>query len=242
MNKALVIYDLTGEIFAIKYGEDKVPVGLLYMWVDIPDGCILSGIDVSDPNNHKAIIKKVNNTDIQRLQEQIDEVKEVLNPTLDVENCTLEEAINFTLAKFAKACTAMIENGQEVETSKGIFQFSYGLYDQLNLQAAYTHAIATGMNVPYHANKVDCTMWPALDIVKIYGKNLYAATYHTTYCNLLNNICRACKSVKDVVALEYGMNLPSEQSHTLYSIMAETQKLFDAEMKKFEEMFVYKLL
>ena len=242
MNKALVIYDLTGEVFAIKYGEETAPVGLLYMWVDIPDGCILSKIDVSDPKNHKPVIVEVNKTDIQKLQKQIDEVKEVLNPTLDKNNCTLEEAITFTLAEFAKACTAAIEIGQEVETSKGIYQFSYGLYDQLNLHAAYTHATATGMNVPYHANKIDCAMWPAIDIIKIYGKNLFAATYHTTYCNLLNNICRACTSVDEVLNLKYGMNLPEEQNKTLFSIMAETQKLFDAEMRKFEEMFVYKIL
>ena len=235
--KALVIYDLTGKIFSIAYGEENPPVGLLYMWVDIPEGAYLMEIDVSDPNNHKPIIISENTTDIQRLENEIKEVKESLNPTLDPEKCTLEEAIEFKLNEFAKMCTSAIECGQQVETSIGTFQFSYGIYDQLNLHAAYTHAIATGMNVPYHADKVDCAMWPAIDIVKIYGKNLYGATYHTTYCNLLNNICRATTEISEVLKLHYGMPLPDKQNKILFGIMVETQKLFDAELKNFETKY-----
>ena len=36
--KALVIYDDTGRIWTIMYGEERVPQGLQCMWVDIPDG------------------------------------------------------------------------------------------------------------------------------------------------------------------------------------------------------------
>lgn len=34
--KALVIYDDTGRIWTIMYGEERVPQGLQCMWVDIP--------------------------------------------------------------------------------------------------------------------------------------------------------------------------------------------------------------
>ena len=235
--KALVIYGLTGEIFGIHYGRENPPADNLHIWIDIPEGAYLTEIDVSDPNNHKPIITKNESIDIQQLEEELNEVKKSLNPTLDPETCTVDEAISFKLAEFAKACTASIEYGQQVETSVGTYHFSYGIYDQLNLHAAYSHATATGMNVPYHADKVDCAMWPAKDIVKIYGKNLYSATYHTTYCNLLNNIFRICTEVPEVLALNYGMPLPEKQNKILFSIMVETQKLFDAELKNFESKY-----
>ena len=39
--KALVIYDATGRIWSIVYGEEQAPQGLLSMFVDIPDGAAL---------------------------------------------------------------------------------------------------------------------------------------------------------------------------------------------------------
>ena len=36
--RALVIYDSTGRIWSIIYGEEALPQGLQCMWVDIPDG------------------------------------------------------------------------------------------------------------------------------------------------------------------------------------------------------------
>ena len=43
--KALVIYDATGKIWSIFYGEDQVPQGLLALFVDIPDGGQLERIE-----------------------------------------------------------------------------------------------------------------------------------------------------------------------------------------------------
>ena len=49
--KALVIYDATGKIWSIFYGEDQVPQGLLALFVDIPDGGQLERIDVTNPDD-----------------------------------------------------------------------------------------------------------------------------------------------------------------------------------------------
>lgn len=53
--KALVIYDLTGRIWNIIYSSETVPQGLTCMWADIPKGAQLKCIDVTDPENPKAI-------------------------------------------------------------------------------------------------------------------------------------------------------------------------------------------
>ena len=44
--RALVIYDNTGRIWNIVYGQGEIPQGLTCMWVDIPDGAVLERIDV----------------------------------------------------------------------------------------------------------------------------------------------------------------------------------------------------
>lgn len=54
--KALVIYDTTGKIWSIIYGEQKAPQGLLSMFVDVPDGATLDKIDVTDSENPKPVL------------------------------------------------------------------------------------------------------------------------------------------------------------------------------------------
>ena len=53
--KALVIYDDTGRIWTIMYGEERVPQGLQCMWVDIPDGARLDHIDVTNAGNPQPV-------------------------------------------------------------------------------------------------------------------------------------------------------------------------------------------
>ena len=55
--KALVIYDVTGRIWSIIYGEETLPQGLRCMWVDIPDGAQLNYIDVTDASTHSLSLR-----------------------------------------------------------------------------------------------------------------------------------------------------------------------------------------
>lgn len=71
MNKALVIYDSTGRIWSIVYGEETTPQGLTCMFVDIPDGASLSHIDVTDPANPKAVFNYLPDSDLGKLQKQM---------------------------------------------------------------------------------------------------------------------------------------------------------------------------
>lgn len=73
--KALVIYDATGRIWSIIYGEEEAPQGLLSMFVDIPDGAALSRIDVTDPENPKAVFDYLPESDIGRLQKDMTQAK-----------------------------------------------------------------------------------------------------------------------------------------------------------------------
>lgn len=74
--RALVIYDSTGRIWSIIYGEDSVPQGLQCMWVDIPDGATLERIDVTDAANPQPVYNHPPESDIGRLQKQVKELEE----------------------------------------------------------------------------------------------------------------------------------------------------------------------
>ena len=57
--KALVIYDVTGKIWSIVYGEEEAPQGLTSMFVDISEGAVLTKIDVTDPEGGICISSRV---------------------------------------------------------------------------------------------------------------------------------------------------------------------------------------
>ena len=69
--KTLVIYDLTGKIWLMAHGETEVPQGVLCMFVDIPDGAILTRIDTTDVENPQPVFEYLPETDIGRLQKEV---------------------------------------------------------------------------------------------------------------------------------------------------------------------------
>ena len=49
--RALVVYDQTGRVWVIAYGETDIPQGLVCSFVDIPEGSVLESMDLTDPEN-----------------------------------------------------------------------------------------------------------------------------------------------------------------------------------------------
>ena len=76
--KALVIYDATGKIWSIFYGEDQVPQGLLALFVYIPDGGQLERIDVTNPDDPKPGFSYLPESDIGKLQNLVTELENQL--------------------------------------------------------------------------------------------------------------------------------------------------------------------
>ena len=87
--KALVIYDLTGRVWNIIYGEKTVPQGLTSMWVDIPDGAQLQCIDVTNPETPKAIFSYLPESDIGKLQKEVKDLQ-VQNESLNAQIAYLQ--------------------------------------------------------------------------------------------------------------------------------------------------------
>lgn len=87
--KALVIYDLTGRIWNIIYGEEAVPQGLTSMWVDIPDGAQLERIDLKNPEEPKAIFSYLPESDIGKLQKEVKDLQ-IQNESLNAQLAYLQ--------------------------------------------------------------------------------------------------------------------------------------------------------
>lgn len=82
----LIIYDSTGTIFSspIMGGYQKPQGDLKFLEVEIPEGKILKGVDVSITPN-VAILEDIPQTDIELANEKIDE--------LETENASINYAL-----------------------------------------------------------------------------------------------------------------------------------------------------
>lgn len=98
--KALVIYDLTGKIWNIVYGEETAPQGLTCMFVDIPDGAQLQSIDVTNPDNPQPVFTHLPDSDIGRLQKQMTAVEEQM-----VDMKTQKDAVDLAASFAAESFT-----------------------------------------------------------------------------------------------------------------------------------------
>lgn len=76
--KALIVYDATGRIWNVTYGESTVPNGLSSMLVDVPDGQNISGVDLSG-SSPSAIFEVMPQSEVQRLESAILELSSTIN-------------------------------------------------------------------------------------------------------------------------------------------------------------------
>ncbi len=73
MDKTLLVYDSTGKIWVQITGFYAKPEGLPYLEIEISEGKMVTGVDVS-VMPHKAILEDLPKTETQLLQEQLAEL------------------------------------------------------------------------------------------------------------------------------------------------------------------------
>ena len=57
--KMLVIYDISGQIWGIVYGEDKELVGLKSMAIEVPNGYDVERINVDNTEDPQPVFRKL---------------------------------------------------------------------------------------------------------------------------------------------------------------------------------------
>lgn len=76
--QALVIYDSTGNVWNITYGDSALPGNLSSAQMEIPDGTQLTGVDLTDPSDPQPVFKPLPQSGYDELQAQMKELKEQL--------------------------------------------------------------------------------------------------------------------------------------------------------------------
>lgn len=119
--KALVIYDSTGKIWSIIYGEEELPPGVLAMFVNIPNGANLIRIDVSTPSDPQPVFEDYDDTDIGNLKKDMQQVKS------DIERIEGKAKGNVSAANAVKMLAMVFTNEQALAVAD-----LYPLWSDLN--------------------------------------------------------------------------------------------------------------
>jgi hypothetical protein len=69
--RTLIIYDDTGFIISQMAGDVREPVGIPFLWVEVPQGIYITRVDVSE-EEHKPIYENFPKSEVTLLQEQVD--------------------------------------------------------------------------------------------------------------------------------------------------------------------------
>ena len=69
----LVIYDQEGHIISQMSGSVREPVGIPFLWVDVPKGKYIERIDVL--GKHAPVFADLQKTEIELLREEVDGLK-----------------------------------------------------------------------------------------------------------------------------------------------------------------------
>lgn len=72
--RTLIIYDNTGHILAVIGGDAYEPVGVPYMWVEVPADKYIVGVDVSNVI-HTPVYEDVQAPDIAKMKDALEQIQ-----------------------------------------------------------------------------------------------------------------------------------------------------------------------
>ena len=224
MDTALVIYDLTGKILAVYYGETDVPQGVPYLFVDIPEGESIVRVDLSDPKNPVAVLSGENKTDLTKIQEELERITTKVDESIPDKKIpeTLEEIKAAKKQEIGQACDKIIYDGMDVTLTDGSTEhFSLTDHDQLNLFGKQVQLAAGTDQLEYHSDGQACRYYSAKDMQIITSTAMAYVSYHTTYCNAVNMWIAGCETADEIQQIYYGADVPEQyQSDVLKAYIA----------------------
>lgn len=138
-------------------------------------------------------------------------VVEEPEPFVPNEDGDIEEIKNFVIDAMSRICNSVIEYGVDVTLSDGQKKhFALTIEDQINLISLQSMAASGLTMIPYHADGELCTYFPIEDINRIVQTAAEYKTYHTTYFNSLKNWINSMTTKAQVLAVNYGDDIPEE--------------------------------
>ena len=228
MNTALVIYDLTGKVLAVYFGETNAPQGVPYLFVDIPEGESIVRVDLSDPKNPVAVLSGENKTDLTKIQEELERITTKVDENIPDKKIpeTLEEIKAAKKQEIGEACDKIIYEGMDVTLTNGSTEhFSLTDHDQLNLFGKQVQLAAGADQLEYHSDGQACRYYSAADMRLIIAAAMQHVSYHTTYCNAVNMWIAGCETAEEIQKIHYGAEIPEQyQSDVLKAYIASMKE------------------
>ena len=138
------------------------------------------------------------------------------------------------IAEISKACNTTIVAGVDVSLQGRIDHFNLALEDQSNINNLFRVVELGGTEFPYQADDGTCLVYTAKEIAQIYIAAQTLITTQTAYHNALKMYVNFLEKAEDIVAVQYGMELPDPYKTELAGKLAVAKKQMDAIMKNLE--------
>lgn len=114
-------------------------------------------------------------------------------------------------AEVSADCEAIIYKGVSVTLADGSAEhFSLTEHDQINLFGKQVQLAAGADQLEYHADGQPCRYYSATDMQAIIQAATWHVSYHTTYCNAINQWIAGCQEPEEVQEIFYGADVPAE--------------------------------
>lgn len=155
----------------------------------------------------------------------VDKLNEQLNPSIDVDTCTLDELKAWQKKVVNEACTAAIYYGVDVTLSdKKTYHFSYKADDQQNYTEMYQEIMFDNYSkLPYHSDNGDCTVYTAEDMKTIIRAERMNKFILTTRCNAYHGMIKDATDKEAVLAVTWGSDLSDKRQKAFDALVAEIQ-------------------
>lgn len=152
----------------------------------------------------------------------VGKLNQQLNPSINLEKCTLDELKAWGKTVINDACTSEIEKGVDVKLSDGhTYHFSYKLVDQINYTEMYQEIEYDGYtNLPYHPDGGDCTIYTSADMKTIITNQRMNKLLLTTKCNAYNRMIDDAATKEDVTGITWGGKLSPDKQKILDTIIS----------------------
>lgn len=126
------------------------------------------------------------------------------------------------IEQMSQLCNDAIVSGVDVELSDGnTHHFSLTLEDQMNLLSLQSMIFAGADAIPYHADGEECRYYSAEDFTKIAEAATYWKMYQESYFNSLRAYIQNMEAVEDLLAVTYGMDIPSEYHSEVFQTLVK---------------------
>lgn len=136
--KTTIIYDKSGHIWNVTYGDSILPQGLNSFQTDLPDNTQLTGVEIAADGTVTPKYESMPLSDWQAIQKAIDdakestiaEINEQINPKIDYENCSLEDLKSYKIAESKTDLASYLECHPLVSTCHGNKKGTYTITEE----------------------------------------------------------------------------------------------------------------